>query len=142
MSNTISAGIALGGEKEFKSAVSAIKDDMKVLASEAKLTAEQYRDNDKSLEALTKQTENYEKQADKQWENIELLQKALKNAEEQYGDNSKQAKNWQKQLNDAQTDLLKTEKAIDKNNDEIKKMTSVVGKVKERSVNGAGMWTI
>ena len=130
MSNTISAGIALGGEKEFKSAVSAIKDDMKVLASEAKLTAEQYDANDKSLEALTKQTENYEKQADKQRENIELLQKALKNAEEQYGDNSKQAKNWQKQLNDAQTDLLKTEKAIDKNNDEIKKMTSVVGKVK------------
>lgn len=130
MSNTISAGIALGGEKEFKSAVSAIKDDMKVLASEAKLTAEQYRDNDKSLEALTKQTELYDKQADTQRQKISVLTDALENAQKQYGENSKQAKRWQDELNKAETELIKTERAIKQNNEQIEKMTSVTGKVK------------
>ena len=130
MANTISAGIALGGEKEYRSAIAAIKDDMKLLASEAKLTTEQYKENDSSLEALTKQTEVYDKQAETQREKIELLEKALKNAQDQYGENSKQAKSWQTQLNDANTELLKTEKAIEKNNDKMKDMSSFVGKAK------------
>lgn len=130
MSNRISTGIELTGEKEYKSAISSIVGDMKVLSSEAKLVTEQYKDNDKSLEALTAQTENYEKQADKQRQKIDVIKDALKNAEEQYGANSKQVKSWTEQLNKAETDLLKTERAINKNNDEISKMTSIVGKVK------------
>ena len=120
--NRISAGIELGGEKEFKSAISSIKDDMKVLSSEAKLLTEQYKDNDNSLEVLTKQTENYDKQADKQKEKIDLLEKALKNAEEQYGKNSSQAKKWETQLNNERTALIKTERAISDNKKEIEKL--------------------
>lgn len=128
--NAISTKLELGGEKEFKAAVSAIKDDMKVLASEAKLTAEQYRDNDKSLEALTKQTELYDKQADTQRQKISVLTDALENAQKQYGENSKQAKHWQDELNKAEAELIKTERAIKQNNEQIEKMTSVTGKVK------------
>lgn len=130
MSNRISTGIELTGEKEYKSAISSIVGDMKVLSSEAKLVTEQYKDNDKSLEALTKQSEVYDKQAQAQKEKISVLTKALENAQKQYGENSTQAKKWQTELNKAEGELIKTERAIKQTNEQIEKMTSVTGKVK------------
>lgn len=130
MASNIGTKIVLGGEKDFRSAVSAINQQMKGLQSAAALTAEQYRENDKSLEALTHVTQNYEKEAEAHKKNIDKLNESLEAAKKLYGEDSQIVQKWQTELNKEQAALIKTERAIKDNNEQIAKMTSVTGKVK------------
>lgn len=130
MASNIGTKIVLGGEKDFRSAVSAINQQMKGLQSAAALTAEQYRENDKSLEALTHVTQDYEKEAEAHKKNIDKLNESLEAAKKLYGEDSQIVQKWQTELNKEQAALIKTERAIKDNNEQIAKMTSVTGKVK------------
>ena len=115
----IGAGIALDGEKDFKKAVSGINKDLSVLGTEMQKVTAKFSGNEKSMESLTVQSELYNRLISTQREKIIAIQKALNSAKQEYGENSVKVKNWQISLNKAETELLKTEKALESCNNQI-----------------------
>ena len=86
MADTFGLKIGLEGEKEFKKALSDINQSFKVLGSEMKLVQSQFSKNDNSAEALAARTKTLTSQIDAQKQKIEMLQKALQNASESFGE--------------------------------------------------------
>ena len=111
----------LDGEKEYKAAVSEINASLRVLNSEMKLVSEQFKNNDKSVEALTASSDVLSRQILTQKEKIEALQAALKNSAERYGEADARTKRWQTSLNNAQAELVKMERELTANSDAMEK---------------------
>jgi hypothetical protein len=112
MAFTIGAGLALEGEKQFKDAIKGINKDLSVLSSEMKKVTAQFDGNAESMEALTAKQKVYSERADEQRKKIEVMTAALENAKREYGENSDKVKDWQIRLNNAESDLAKTERAL------------------------------
>lgn len=125
----VGAKLTVDGEKEFKTALSEISRQMSLAASEAKVTSAQYADNKDSIEALSAKSEDYNKKVELQRDKIEVLSKALENAKEVYGENSKKVDNWQIQLNKATAELIKTEDAAKKNAEAIEELSERSSKI-------------
>ena len=111
----------LDGEKEYKAAVSEINASLRVLNSEMKLVSEQFKNNDKSVEALTASSDVLSRQILTQKEKVEALQATLKNSAERYGEADARTKRWQTSLNNAQAELVKMERELKANSDAIEK---------------------
>lgn len=111
----------LDGEKEYKAAVSEINASLRVLNSEMKLVSEQFKNNDKSVEALTASSDVLSRQILTQKEKVEALQAALKNSAERYGEADARTKRWQTSLNNAQAELVKMERELKANSEAIEK---------------------
>ena len=111
----------LDGEQEYKAAVSEINASLRVLNSEMKLVSEQFKNNDKSVEALTASSDVLSRQILTQKEKIEALQAALKNSAEHYGEADARTKRWQTSLNNAQAELVKMERELKANSDAMEK---------------------
>lgn len=108
----VRAGIALDGEKEFKAAVAGINKDLSVLTSEMRKVTSEFADSADAQKAAAAQAEVYEKQITKQREKIDTIRAALESARKEYGENSKQVKDWQIKLNNAEAQLNDTENAL------------------------------
>ena len=111
----------LDGEKEYKAAVSEINASLRVLNSEMKLVSEQFKNNDKSVEALTASSDVLSRQILTQKEKVDALQAALKNSAERYGEADARTKRWQTSLNNAQAELVKMERELKANSDAMEK---------------------
>lgn len=86
-----------------------------------KLVSEQFKNNDKSVEALTASSDVLSRQILTQKEKIEALQAALKNSAEHYGEADARTKRWQTSLNNAQAELVKMERELKANSDAMEK---------------------
>lgn len=140
---TIGSTIVLDGEKEFKDALKGINSELRVQDSEMKLVAAQYDKNDKSMQAVTARSKILKEEIRLKTQKISTLEKALDNAKKEYGENSKQAQEWQKSLNSAKADLIKTTKALDDNQKSMAKLTDIVkGSQKELTALGATVGAI
>lgn len=106
-SKTIGATIKLGGEKEYRKAISDINSSMKVLRSEMKKSTAEFGSNSKSLKALTAEKKNLKSQIEQQTAKINTLRGAVKSATKKYGDNSKEVNKWKASLNEAEAELAK-----------------------------------
>lgn len=82
-----------------------------------KKTTAQFKDNEKSTEALTKKGDILQRTLLTQKEKVEELQKALENAKKEYGEADKRTMNWEKSLNEAEAAVANTEHAIEENNE-------------------------
>lgn len=125
--------VKLGGEAEFKKALSSINKDLNVLTSELKLSSAEYGNNNDSMEALTSKAEILNDRLDKQWQQVGVTQRALEKMKETYGENSDKVKEWQIKLNNAEAQLAKTRDEIDKNNkaiEELGKQEKAIEKIK------------
>ena len=111
----------LDGEQEYKAAVSEINASLRVLNSEMKLVSEQFKNNDKSVEALTASSDVLSRQILTQKEKVEALQAALKDSAERYGEADARTKRWQTSLNNAQAELVKMERELKANSDAMEK---------------------
>jgi len=135
----IGPSISLKGEKEFRQAISAINSEMKVLGSEMNKVTAEFSDNSKSVDALKARNEVLNKEIGKQTEKIAVLKDALAESEKQYGENDKRTLNWRTSLNNAEAQLTKLTKEVDKNEQAMKdaeKPTEEVGKdLKELGAN-------
>lgn len=135
----IGPSISLKGEKEFRQAISAINNEMKVLGSEMNKVSAEFSDNAKSADALKARNEVLNKEIGKQTEKIAVLKDALAESEKQYGENDKRTLNWRTSLNNAEAQLTKLTKEVDKNEQAMKdaeKPTEEVGKeLKELGTN-------
>lgn len=106
-SKTIGATIKLGGEKEYRKAISDINSSMKVLRSEMKKSTAEFGSNSKSLKALTAEKKNLKSQIEQQTAKINALRGAVESATKKYGENSKEVNKWKASLNEAETELAK-----------------------------------
>jgi len=105
MSYDIGPRISIAGEAEFRESVKKINSEMKALNAEMKSVTSAYDENDKSASklndqsmVLTKQIENQKgkmslltQQYEKQKAKLDVLEKALKDANAQFGEGSKEA---------------------------------------------------
>ena len=107
--------VKLTGESEYKKALAEISSNLKVLGSEMKAVSTQYDKNDKSVENLSGQNEVLNKQIAEQEKKVSILKEALEKSKNETGENSKQTKNWQTQLNNAQADLNTLNRKLDDN---------------------------
>ena len=106
-SKTIGATIKLGGEKEYRKAISDINSSMKVLRSEMKKSTAEFGSNSKSLKALTAEKKNLKSQIEQQTAKINTLRGAVGSATKKYGENSKEVNKWKASLNEAEAELAK-----------------------------------
>ena len=106
-SKTIGATIRLGGEKEYRKAISDINSSMKVLRSEMKKSTAEFGSNSKSLKALTAEKKNLKSQIEQQTAKINTLRGAVESATKKYGENSKEVNKWKASLNEAEAELAK-----------------------------------
>lgn len=106
-SKTIGATIKLGGEKEYRKAISDINSSMKVLRSEMKKSTAEFSSNSKSLKALTAEKKNLRSQIEQQTAKINTLRGAVESATKKYGENSKEVNKWKASLNEAEAELAK-----------------------------------
>ena len=118
MADTFGLKIGLEGEKEFKKALNEINQSFKVLGSEMKLVQSQFSKNDNSAEALAARHKALTSQIDAQKQKIEMLQKALDNATESFGENDRRTQNWQIQLNNAKATLNDMERELEECSDD------------------------
>lgn len=117
---TLKARVEIDGEKEYKQAISELNQGNRVLASEMKLLQEQYKGNEGSMEALRAKSDVLERQLSQQRDKVQTLREALKNAATQSGEASQQTQNWQIQLNNAEREQVKLERAVKENNKAIR----------------------
>lgn len=123
--NTFGGTIKLQGEKEYRQAITQVNSDLKVLGSElGKVTAEFGR-NDKSVDGLNSKNKVLTDQISKQQEKIVMLRGALESSSEKYGENDKKTQNWQISLNKAEAELIKMQKELSSNNQELDKSTNL-----------------
>lgn len=142
MSDTkkIGARIVLDGEAEFRQSINNSKAALKQFDSELKLTAEEFKDNEKSMERLQKVQATYQKQQatlqkqekayseqlekgnkaheeatqihEKTAKSVEQLRKKLEDAKRVYGEDSEEVKKLSQELDKAEDSYKREEKAI------------------------------
>lgn len=100
--------IVLDGEKDFKDAVTGINKSLSVLKSEMKKNSAVFLENKDQMALWTAQGKTLSESAEKQQEKIELIKTALQKANEKFGDGSEQVRSWTLKLNNAETELAKT----------------------------------
>ncbi len=122
MAYNMGVKVGVEGEKEFKKALSEINGEMRVLGSEMKLTASQFDKNEKSVASYTAQNEVLNKQIEAQKDKVSLLEDALRNASDEFGENDKRTQAWATKLNLARADLNNMERAVDDNKKAIDEM--------------------
>lgn len=135
---SINTKVKMDGEREYKAALAEIKSGLNVLKSELNLASEQFRDNADSVEALTKKNDILDRTILKQKEKIEQIEKALQSSASAYGEADERTNRWKTQLNNAQAELVKMERALKDNEDALQKAqketdgtTTAFGKLKK-----------
>ena len=115
-------GLRLGieGETEYKKAISDINRSTQVLNSEMKKLAEEYKGSENSMDALKEKAGVLERQLLTQKEKVATLRDAVKNAVNSFGEADKRTQSWIIQLNNAERDQIKLERALEETNKEIK----------------------
>ena len=122
MASDFGLKIGVEGEKEFKSALTEINNQFKVLKSEMNLATSAFDKNEKSVESLSAKNEVLNKQIETQKQKIETLKAALQNSAESFGENDKRTQNWQVQLNNAEAALNAMEREVEQNEKAIDEM--------------------
>ncbi len=97
---------------------------MSVLQSELKLSSAEFAGNEKSMGALTAESNILNNKLVLQTEKVNEMRKALENAKQNYGENSNQVKDWQIKLNNAETQLVKVRDEVSKNAQAIRELSS------------------
>ena len=158
----IGAKIVIDGEQEFRSALNQSKTALKEFDSELKLVTTQFKNNEKSMEALkskqavyqkqqqelTKQSkilveqiqkanEAYKKAEDaqaKQVEKIKRLESALEKAKKEYGESSDEVKQLEAELSEANQEYEKQERSITQLSNKISKWNTDLNKTETELV--------
>ena len=115
----LGARIELDGEKEYKKAIEELNSGNRVLASEMKLLQEQYKGSEGSMEALTSKSELLERQLLRQKDKVQTLKDALKASASEHGEADRRTQSWAIQLNNAEREQVKLERALEETNKEI-----------------------
>lgn len=127
----VGATIYLDGEKEYKQAISNIGSSMKTLNAEMKLAKSENIGAEDSLKALREQYKLQENVVKANEEKIRVLNGALEDAKEKYGENSRQVQKWSDDLIKAKTELNKSRAELERLGDQKNAVKHVVESFKD-----------
>lgn len=127
----VGATIYLDGEKEYKQAISNIGSSMKTLNAEMKLAKSENIGAEDSLKALREQYKLQENVVKANEEKIRVLNGALEDAKEKYGENSRQVKKWSDDLIKAKTELNQSRAELERLGDQKNAVKHVVESFKD-----------
>lgn len=111
-SSTFGGTVKLSGESEYRKALSNISMQLGVVSSEMNKVTAEFGKNDKSVQGLSTKEDVLNKKLESQQQKVEILRSALEKAKEQYGEADSKTLKWQKTLNNAEADVMKTKKEI------------------------------
>lgn len=142
MATEFGGKIKLQGESEYRSALSKINSELKLLSKEM-------GDNASSAEAMAKKQDLLKQKITEQKKNINNLEQALEQAKKQYGENSTEVQKWETKLNNAKGTLIGMENELKDASDKMKqysdsfaaagnKLNSLAGKLSGLSAGAAG----
>ena len=138
MADKVGLKVGIEGEKEFRNSIKDIEASYKLLGSELKLAQAQFDNNDKSIESIKTRNEFLNKELDIQAQKVGVLEQAVKNAAETYGEADARTMKWATQLNEAKLALSETEKELSNNTKEMERVgketdgsNTLMGKFKE-----------
>ena len=120
-SNTFGGTIKLEGEKAYRSAISQINSELKVLASELSKVSSSFGKNNTSVEHLTSRNKVLTSEIEKQKAKITTLKSAVEASAQKYGEHDKKTNNWKTSLNKAEAELNQMEKELKDNKDAMEK---------------------
>lgn len=125
-SNTFGGTIKLQGEKEYRTAISNINSNLKVMGSElVKVTAE-FGKNNTSTEALTAKNKILSIEIEKQKEKIETYNKALSELTKQQAENEKSHAKLKDEYDKEKQKLEELKKSMNASTEEVKKQEDKV----------------
>ncbi len=115
MAGSFGGTIKLSGESEYRKALTSIGNNLRVLNSELKVVSSGYDRNDKSVSNLSRQNDVLNKKIEEQKSKVNLLSKALDQAQSETGETSNTTKKWQVELNNAKAELNRLGVQLDRN---------------------------
>lgn len=148
MGSSFGGTVKLTGESEYRKALREITNNLKVLNSEMKTVTSQFDKNDRSTSNLSQQSAVLTKKISEQRDKVNILTEALEQARRETGENSDTTKKWQIELNNAQADLNKLERALKNNNDALNQQDNALDKTESGlkdytdATEGAGTGTL
>lgn len=121
MAGKYDLGLKVGveGEETFKAALARINANLSSQRAQMRSIGKAYDENDRSVERLTKQQNVLNRQIDTQMQKVLLLQKALNQARDEYGENAAETEKWQEKLNAATEELHSLSNNLEKHNTEL-----------------------
>lgn len=125
MATNIGPKIGIDGEKQFRSELNSIGQQLRTLNTEMKAVTTAFDANESSQKRLATQSDVLTRQLSLQEQQVTEIQKALDYAKTNYAENSNEVQRWQQALNNATADLNRTKAGIEAVNNEMKN-TSVV----------------
>ena len=117
---TVSARVALDGEKEYKQALSELNTGNATLRSEMQKLQAEYKGNAESSEFLTKKGELLEHQILQQQDKVNTLREALQKAAQTYGEADTRTQKYAQQLNRAEAEQFNLQHDLEATNDALK----------------------
>lgn len=105
MAVNIGPRIGIDGEAQFRKEINNIIQQAKALDSEMKLVSSSFDENTDSQEKLEAQSKILNEQLQTQAKRVELLEKGLKEASEQFGESATETLKWKQAVNEAKTSL-------------------------------------
>lgn len=105
--------IGIDGEAQFRKELNNIIQQSKTLESEMKAVTSQFDANDNSQEKLSAQSEILTKQMELQQKRVEMLQRGVKAATDQFGDADSRTQKWKQALYEATTQMNNAKKSAD-----------------------------
>lgn len=125
MATNIGPKIGIDGEKQFRSELNSIGQQLRTLNTEMKAVTTAFDANEISQKRLATQSDVLTRQLSLQEQQVTEIQKALDYAKANYAENSNEVQRWQQALNNATADLNRTKAGIEAVNNEMKD-TSIV----------------
>ena len=119
----------------FAAEAANIDKELGLLASEMKVVSAEYEGNADSAEALKAKLSVLQKTYAEQEKKVQSLEKALDAAKSEYGENSDEAREYERQLNECRAELKSTKTQVEKTTESLEKSSgswdkigSVIGK--------------
>ena len=103
------------GEKEYRQALKEINGGLSVLSAESKKLQEQYKGNEKSLEALTATNENLDRVVLSLSDKLDLQKKRLAELKQAYGESDERTLRMARSVTETETALIRQQRALDEN---------------------------
>lgn len=128
---TIGARMVLEGESQYRAALKGIKTEQRELKSEMKLCQTTFRDNQNSLEALTKKHEILTKQVASQTEKIDVYKQAVEKASAMQTTAAKKMDELKTALTDAEAKMKEMSSSSDSTSDAIEEQKAHISGLKE-----------
>lgn len=106
---TIRTKIVIEGEKQYKAAMADINRQLRETKSALSAAAAEYANADSATRTTAQQTEALNQSLDQQRQRLALMEEQLEKVEEAYGKNSREAVELRTKINNARTEMAKTE---------------------------------